>query len=164
MLLDCKSVFAGVEQELPIDYRLDLSMREVFAAYGFAEPAHVCGRVTNCAGVVTVSFDVDVLMQQNCDRCAEAFMRAYRFSGEYVLVQEINRDVPDDYIVLPDAQLDMDDLCESCILLHMPSKVLCKEDCKGLCPDCGQNLNVKTCSCAERKVDPRLEALRQLLE
>lgn len=164
MLLDCKAVFAGGIEEIPIDYRPDLGARDALAAYGFVEPARVQGRISNCAGVVTVSFAVDARLRQDCDRCAEPFERAYRFSGAYVLVQETNGDIPDDYIVLPDAQLDMDDLCESCILLHMPSKVLCREDCKGLCPVCGQNLNVKTCSCAARSVDPRLEALRQLLE
>lgn len=42
----------------------------------------------------------------------------------------------------------------------IPTKVLCREDCKGLCPNCGTNLNESQCSCANENIDPRLEALR----
>ena len=45
----------------------------------------------------------------------------------------------------------------------IPTKVLCKEDCKGLCPNCGMNLNEGSCSCQNENVDPRLEALRNFM-
>lgn len=50
------------------------------------------------------------------------------------------------------------------LILALPMKVLCREDCKGLCPTCGANLNEGGCSCGGDWVDPRLEPLRRLLE
>ncbi|MDD2499121.1 MAG: DUF177 domain-containing protein, partial [Desulfitobacteriaceae bacterium] len=49
------------------------------------------------------------------------------------------------------------------ILLELPMKVLCREDCKGLCPVCGTNLNIKECRCERESIDPRLAALKNLL-
>jgi uncharacterized protein len=48
-------------------------------------------------------------------------------------------------------------------MLAVASGVLCQEDCQGLCPTCGVNLNQTTCHCAEDTVDPRLEKLKDLL-
>ena len=47
------------------------------------------------------------------------------------------------------------------ILLELPTKFLCKPDCKGLCSQCGQNLNLGDCGCNQRRIDPRLEVLQQ---
>jgi len=48
------------------------------------------------------------------------------------------------------------------VLLAVPLKVICREDCKGLCPHCGKNLNVEQCSCAEPVDDPRWSALKDI--
>lgn len=70
----------------------------------------------------------------------------------------------EDYIVIEGDELDLDELIYSDIILLTPTKFLCKEDCKGLCPTCGKNLNEGDCACAKQQTDPRLEALRQLLQ
>ena len=48
------------------------------------------------------------------------------------------------------------------LLLNLPEQVLCKEDCKGLCPECGTNLNLKDCDCGDKDIDPRWAALKNL--
>lgn len=60
--------------------------------------------------------------------------------------------------------LALEDLLKEQALLAVPAKALCREDCKGLCPQCGQNLNTGSCSCAEQRTDPRWEALAGLKE
>ena len=69
-----------------------------------------------------------------------------------------------DLRVIEGDELDLDELIYSDIILLTPTKFLCKEDCKGLCPTCGKNLNEGDCACAKQQTDPRLEALRQLLQ
>jgi uncharacterized protein len=49
------------------------------------------------------------------------------------------------------------------ILLAMPMHLLCRPDCKGLCPNCGQNLNEGPCQCSTENIDPRLAVLKKLL-
>ena len=60
--------------------------------------------------------------------------------------------------------LALEDLLKEQVLLAVPAKALCREDCKGLCPQCGQNLNTGSCGCAEKRTDPRWEALADLRE
>ena len=57
-----------------------------------------------------------------------------------------------------------DEVVISDIILNYPQKYLCKDDCKGLCPECGKNLNEGDCGCNKTQVDSRLEILKQLME
>ena len=66
-------------------------------------------------------------------------------------------------MVVPDDQLDLDQLLTEDILLDLPSKFLCSPDCKGLGPICGKNLNQGDCGCEKDTVDPRLAILKELL-
>jgi len=57
-------------------------------------------------------------------------------------------------------EIDLTPLIQDQILLALPPKAVCREDCRGLCQRCGQNLNRGTCQCADQKMDPRLEPLK----
>jgi uncharacterized protein len=59
--------------------------------------------------------------------------------------------------------IDIDELVVEQLLLALPSRILCQEDCKGLCPVCGNNRNLKECSCESAEVDPRWGALKELV-
>ena len=61
-----------------------------------------------------------------------------------------------------DHVIDLGQLMQEQCYLAVPMKPLCKEDCRGLCPDCGANLNTATCQCQRAWVDPRLAVLEQL--
>ena len=60
--------------------------------------------------------------------------------------------------------LALEDVLKEQVLLAVPSKALCQESCKGLCPQCGQNRNTGSCSCVEQRTDPRWEALAGIKE
>ncbi len=63
-----------------------------------------------------------------------------------------------------DGQFDLSPFIADCLFIYEPRQILCREDCKGLCPTCGANLNKKTCSCARTDdLDPRMEVLKSLL-
>ena len=70
----------------------------------------------------------------------------------------------DDYIFIEDKKLDLLAPVEEQLMLEMPSKTLCREDCRGLCQKCGKNLNEGPCTCEEHEVDPRLAILKTLLK
>jgi pyruvate-formate lyase len=70
----------------------------------------------------------------------------------------------DDYIMIEDKKLDLLPTVEEEIMLEMPSRTLCKEDCLGLCHKCGKNLNEGDCDCGKKEVDPRLAILKTLLQ
>ena len=100
----------------------------------------------------------EIVMQQ----CYSRDFTHYRQSLRVVEKLE-NEEDDDDYIVVSNRELDLDELVNEEVSLSLPNKILCKDDCKGLCPKCGANLNVKQCNC-KKDVDPRMEALLQLLE
>ena len=82
---------------------------------------------------------------------------------EHVLVTELNDDENDDFIVIDSFHYDIEPLVNEDILLSLPMKILCREDCVGICRRCGKDLNDGPCDCG-RDYDPRWDALQQLLE
>ena len=63
-----------------------------------------------------------------------------------------------------DAVIDLEDIASQIWITSIPMQVLCREDCKGLCPLCGKNLNEGECDCLTDDIDPRLEILRNLIK
>ena len=71
----------------------------------------------------------------------------------------------DEYVIVKNGFLDIDRELVEDLLLEFPPKLLCKEECKGLCSKCGKNLNFEACDCPKKKeIDPRLAILQKLLE
>lgn len=164
MLLQCRSLFMGEVNSLPIDTELDFSQVEYQGMYPLPEKVHVTGAVTVRAGVVQLSARAQFVFHGRCDRCLSPFTQAYDVPLEHTLVATLEDEENDDYILLDQYQLDLADLAMADILLELPYKSLCREDCRGLCPMCGKNLNEGLCGCNRKSVDPRLAVLGQLLE
>lgn len=163
MSIDLKQLFEIVGDVLKLDYNLDLNEYELFGTKPFFVPIKVVGQFENKAGVLFLNFTATFNIRVNCDRCLDEFEREFKYSFEHILVTELNTD-NDEYIVVPHRLLDLDDLVLSDILLNLPSKLLCKEDCRGLCTVCGQNRNRVHCDCTNKQVDPRFSVLDKLLK
>lgn len=162
MLLDVKSLFSGEAREIPFSYELDLSETRMNGGRPFVTPVAAEGRAFCSAGSVQVEVSVSFDFQAPCDRCAVLTRRRYVYQFSHVLAASLEQE-EDDYIPVEDYKLDLDELLRSDILLELPYKFLCREECKGLCPSCGKNLNEGPCGCHSRQVDPRLEVLKKLI-
>lgn len=163
MSIDLKQLFEVVGDVRPLDETLDLSDYELFGTKPFVTSIQIQGKIENKAGVVVLNADVRFVLRVNCDRCLDEFEWAFDYPVEHVLVTELNTD-NDEYIVVENHLLDLDELILSDILLNLPSKLLCSEDCKGLCSMCGQNFNKGSCDCNDKLVDPRFAVLDELLK
>ena len=73
-------------------------------------------------------------------------------------------ELPEDVLPYNGEYIDLTETIRETLILSEPMRVLCRPDCKGLCPQCGANLNDGPCSCPTDKIDPRLEVLAQLLQ
>lgn len=163
MILELKNIFMVEGNSLDFDYQIDLSSYEYDKGFfPFVNPIKVKGRVYNHIGVVNLSANIEFSFKTVCDRCANDIMDEYSVPLNIILVKELNDENNDDFIIVQDDRINLDELVLDSILLNLPSKHLCNAECKGLCPQCGKNLNDGKCSC--KVVDPRLEALRQLLD
>ena len=163
MLLSLKQLFEVGGESQPLDFSLDLPDCELGGVKLFPQPVSVKGSVFNRAGIVTLQATCDMTMHLVCDRCLTEFERKVSLPVSHILVQSTNTD-NDEYVVVEDMTLDLDELLRADILLSLPSKILCKEDCKGLCSVCGADRNKQECHCEEKSVDPRLKILGDLLK
>ena len=113
-----------------------------------------------------INGEIDFIFQALCDRCAEEIPVNIKVNVErFVLSPRITTE--DDQMESPfmdGYQIDMEALIFHEILENWPMKILCKEDCKGVCPVCGQNLNVRECGCDRFIPDPRMMAIADILE
>ncbi len=162
MILDLKKVFLGENERVVLQTEVDISKADD-AFVCFVPPVKADVSVINRAGVVQLEADVSFVYRSECDRCAKITDRNYAYKFRHILVDKLSDESGDDYIEAPDYKLDTDALLRDDILLELPSKFLCKESCKGLCPKCGKNLNEGFCTCNMQEMDPRLAVLRQLL-
>ena len=94
----------------------------------------------------------------NCDRCLERVTQDLTIdvSKELDVREEILNDAAQCPPYLDGRVLDSDKLAYHEILVNLPMKVLCREDCKGICSRCGKNLNEGTCDCDKSELDPRM--------
>ncbi len=105
-----------------------------------------------------------------CCRCLEAARMPVAATFAYTCVPAEERTAEEhelhsedlEVVFYTDDTLDLDPLVYEQILLQIPIKILCREDCKGLCPRCGANLNTAPCSCPEETTGGPFSALKQL--
>jgi len=129
------------------------------------EPVLASGTVRNTAGVLVMTGLITTTIHGVCDRCASDFDRDVEIPIDVVLVTELSNEDSEDEWVFPleGDCADLEDIVRTVFVLNLDSKMLCKEDCKGLCCRCGTNLNDGPCNC-QKELDPRFAALRQLLD
>lgn len=163
MRLDLKQAFQLENAKIKFEHSLDLSELEVYGAYPFSAPVKLTGTVENQNMVVMLRYRAEVEYSRACDRCLEMAVRRFDYSFEHVLSARDDGDQSDELILVPDFRLDIEEVAREDILLELPIKHLCSQDCAGLCPKCGCNRNIEKCGCVLHEPDPRLAALRELL-
>ena len=165
MLLGLSKIIDCPGASVPFSTRVDLSDLCYGVSYPVSEPVLAEGVVKNTAGVLMMTGKVSTCIHGICDRCAANFDREVSFPIEVVLVTEMaNEENKDEWVFpLEGDSADLDDIVRTVFVLNLDSKLLCREDCKGLCCRCGRNLNDGPCAC-QKELDPRFAALKQLLE
>ena len=110
----------------------------------------------------TLFVDLDL----ECGRCLSPTPTTLRLEVEERF-QPASASTPQDdqvYLIDADKQVDLRPAFQDLTVLSMPMHVVCRSDCEGLCPVCGQDLNKGTCDCETDEIDPRLVALKALIE
>lgn len=109
--------------------------------------------------------DVDLTVSIPCSRCLEDVPTDIHFSIDKELDlngTEVNDEEMEETDYLIGLNLDIDKLIYGEILVNWPMKVLCKQDCKGICKVCGMNLNKGNCDCQRTELDPRMAAIQDV--
>ena len=107
----------------------------------------------------------------DCSRCLEPVAMHLEFPSRAIFVDlsdentDAEAEVCDEALdesLVEGGRIDMAEVVREQILLAIPEQIFCREDCKGLCPKCGANLNLIDCKCADDELDPRWAALKNL--
>jgi len=147
MILEMKQLFDIPGESKEFDFEISPEeLKERVFSYSFASPFTVRGRAYNRAGVVYVELSCRFVLSHVCDRCLAEFEREYCYDFQHVCVRD--QSTNDDLVIVKENALDLNELAVSDSLLQLPTKILCREDCKGLCYVCGQNLNEGECDCS----------------
>ncbi|MBU5254719.1 YceD family protein [Tissierella praeacuta] len=166
MIIDLSSFLDGsneslhFEGELKID-SLDLSGRDI----KIVEPVRYEGEIFKVDGEKTVDIRIFYTYIENCHRCLKSTTNKVKtiLSGKLVKgKEEINKEDEgyDELFYYEDGNLDIREHILSQVILSLPMKSLCSDDCKGLCLTCGADLNNTKCNCIQENIDPRFEKLK----
>ncbi len=164
MLLDISAVLKSSMEKLNFENEIDVSDVDFseFDAH-FHEKVKISGSVKNVVGVVELSAHVDCDYATNCSRCGEDLIKNLSFDFEQTYVKEQTAEA-EDALTLEGKTIDLKDIVCKNIALSLPLKQLCKDDCKGICQQCGTNLNEKQCDCEEEYFNPQFEILKGLFD
>ena len=173
MKLDLRPLIAG-ERRMAFDYELPLDTSSsdtvgYLHGVGFPSPMKVSGEITNTAGYMRAYVSLSVDYEAECARCLTPVSGSFTLDLEKTLAtKDMTADIPeerlDDYQIIDDGFIDMDEHLIDQLEMEFPSRFLCKEDCLGLCQRCGRNLNEEACDCKSKEIDPRLMPLKAILE
>ena len=163
MRLDLRPILRTPGASLPFQFQLDLSGMDFYGARPFAHPVRVSGAVRNMAGALSLEGTAETTLELVCDRCLKPFSQPLALPVSTLLAEELEDEENDEIVLLQDGAADLDEIFTTALVLSMDAKHLCSEDCKGLCPTCGADLNLGPCQC-RKEPDPRFAALAQLLD
>ncbi len=169
LLTDVSKIFNGEVSEIPFEFDIVPENTEKEDLF-FPEPVKVTGKVSEKAkgvgktdGYVELEFTVSGSYNTHCARCAKDLSGNISVSKKYGVTKRLEND-SDDFIEVGNGLLDVYEYASSAFYLELPAKVLCKDDCKGLCPVCGSDLNERNCSCKKNIGANTLEGLKKLLD
>ncbi len=137
---------------------------------GFPEPIEGQLQLNRSGDEIIVDGRVSTMVELECSRCLEVFDEAINARMRFVIQMLETVDPQDsndeDFIILPKtvSEYDISERVREALILEMPLKPLCSENCQGLCPMCGVNLNEGECDCTPDKTDERWDALKQLFD
>ena len=170
MLINLSDVLS--EHHKTIEETVSVEMTEFKTSFGCfpivdKQPLHIIVKHIK-QRELSIEGKVDLVLEIPCDRCLESVKVSFQLEFiKNVDLQESDDEQSeelDEKNYIDGYNLDVDKLLYNEILIGWPMKILCSEDCKGICNVCGQNLNEGTCECEDTSLDPRMSVIRDVFK
>ncbi len=138
--------------------------------FKFASPITVTLTLSRSGQVVLLRSRIEAMVEWLCARCLEPFSRPLASEYAITLKPKPSLPMPEEVELRREdvetefyegEEINVAPLVQDQVLLALPQKAVCREDCRGLCPKCGKNLNQEGCRCPEESIDPRLAVLKK---
>ena len=148
MKMNIKNILNIPGTSKKFDFSVPEEQLAFIRGYVFHTPVQVTGSIENHAGAVVLNLQIAFSLLVTCDRCLKEFVREFSYDTEHMVVRSLHdEENEENYVIAKAESIDIAEIAVADLLLELPSKMLCKEDCKGLCPVCGCDRNVTECNC-----------------
>lgn len=168
MKINLTQLISGRTDIIELDFEYALNDCDFSQKYDIIEmtPLHFLGKVYRKDEEYYIDADFASVMIFRCNRCLSSFKKTVRGNLSSSILTNPNLDEEDEDIDLKVEGniLDLSSIIDEAIILAMPMKIICDEECKGLCTTCGEDLNKKICNCSKEKIDPRLAKLKEFFK
>jgi len=154
--LDISKLLAGETDELVFDLEgLPFPFEENQIT---VSSLHFSGRVVDLSGFIRLSGTISGLYSAACGRCLAPVTQGFSLELDLPVENE-EAESDEDVIIAEGKKIDLASLAQETVFTSLPMRLLCREDCKGLCPKCGKDINTGDCACDHKEIDPRLAGL-----
>ncbi|MCM1252366.1 MAG: DUF177 domain-containing protein [Clostridium sp.] len=172
MFINLTDVLTSDDKELTMQVKAELTKVTVGReAFQILDMTPICFVFTNTGkNRAEVVGETEITFAMKCDRCLKPVQEKLKLHiNRQVYAPDVERtesdkeDISDDDQVFMDGyQLNVEDLLNNEIIINWPRKVLCKPDCKGICLQCGKDLNTGSCECDTFVPDPRMAVIKDI--
>ena len=167
MKIDVSDILKSINKETKEEVTYDFdSFQSRLGDFPIRSKSPVILRIANQENKkLLIQGTVDLVVDIPCGRCLENVPTSIHFDiDKELIIQDgsvVDEDMEEiDYLI--GFELDVDKLVYAEILVNWPMRVLCKDDCKGICKVCGMNLNKGACNCQRTELDPRMAAIQDI--
>ena len=167
MLINLSDVLTSEGRQMSMEVPLDMTeFKSGMGSFKILEKSSVAFTFTNIeADKAKVQGAIKLTFQTFCDRCLTEVPTILELHSERIVASPeiaVEDDLVDDLSFMEGYQLNVETFVYNEIIGNWPAKILCKDDCKGLCPVCGQDRNKKDCGCDTFVPDPRMAVLQDI--
>lgn len=165
MTIDISDILKVIGGKMSVDCEINLSDIDFMGDnYHFLSPIKINGTISNNSESFILTADCFAKVKTRCSRCMKDIVVDIEFPLSENLIQDSGDEfVDDDVIVFDGTSFDLDDIVLDDFLMNTSGHYLCNDDCKGLCPKCGIDLNEGECNCSDNDVDPRWAGLLDIM-
>ena len=170
MLVNLSDVLSEQHRPIEVDIPIEMSVFQTSVGkYEISEKEDVHILIKHVKDrELEISGNARLVIVIPCDRCLDAVPTEFRLEFVKNIDLSVSDDEQEDDLdeknYIDGYNLDVDKLLYNEILIGWPMKILCSEDCKGICNVCGQNLNKGSCDCEDTSLDPRMSVIRDVFK
>lgn len=165
MIIDIQDLINSTVDEKKIDCKFSKDyLDDGSEIVKYIAPIEIKGSFVLIGDIVNFDAKVCTKLLLTCSRCNDKFPYDVEIEIHEKFSSQKNLDLlnleDEDINLFENNRIDIDNIIENNIIISLPIKRLCREDCKGLCPNCGTNLNYSSCNCKNEEIDPRMAKLK----
>jgi uncharacterized protein len=161
--INVKRLLNGEITSQHFEYDFPIGLEE--SEFSFPEEVHVSGEIKNAGGYIPLTATCSLTVEGVCARCLKPVSEKMEIEFRRTVAASLEaEDEDDEYLLVTEDCIEIGEPISDETVLSLPLRLLCSEDCKGLCQKCGADLNHGKCNCPEHEPDPRWAALKKLFD